>query len=511
MRAATLLLVAGLLAAGCGPTGPVPSGSPGAGGAETGETLAAEARGPERATVGQAVELEGSARTGKGAPAEAPAWRWSQRLGPPVALEGADRGRARFTPIYPGRYVFALVVEAAGRASAPAFVTVKVADLEAEAAGDAAQGVRLDLRGADLMRLVEDFPGATGLVLRVSSATLRPERFGRQRIDLVLEGAPRRIAIEFAARAAGMRYRFDTAESVWLARDYAWLDDLRREASIYAVSRVATEAERARAVAALMRDLVKPCLMPGSGCTFVYDERRRSASAVLPASAHARCRRLLALLSAPAGRLAEPPPEGEPERAARAKLAAEVESDGKPRPVREALWHLAGLAGVPIAFAPPPRAAEVVLPEGRLALGEALRLVEEAAGYRGHAVLAGGGVWVHAGAAAPVPTAEFAWDAATVEVYPLGELLARGYKGPLVEHLVRRRVHPDAWLDYDGALSYLPGVAGSPLEAERLVVCHVPAVQREVARFLRHLAEHPEDSILEPGSEEGKRREPAAP
>jgi len=483
-----VIALASALAAGCGPAGERRASD--AGGAGSAPPPAAEVRDPEGATVGRRVELVGSAR-GMGAPGGEVAYRWRQRSGPPVALEGARSARARFTPIYSGRYVFSLVIElprrgapAPGRVSEPAFVAVEVRDLDAEPVAPAERRVSIEARGADLTRLVEDFPDATGLVLRVSPRSLRPERFGEVRTELVVADAPALLAVEFAARAARMRYRFDSPGSVWLARDYAWMDDLPREASVYAMDRVTRDAERARAVVALMRDLVRPCLTPDSNCTFAYDEERRTVTAVLPRRAHARCLSLLRLLGTPAGRIPEPPPEGRALRAVRAKLAAEVAGDGRARPVREALWDLAARAGVPIGFDPPPREAEVALPAGPLALGEALGRIERAAGYRGHVVVRGGGLWVHASEDAPLATAEFVWESATVETYPLAELRARGYEGARVERLVRARVHPVAWQDADGAIRYLPGF-------ERLAVCHVPAVQHAVARFLRRLAAAP--------------------
>ncbi len=153
-------------------------------------------------------------------------------------------------------------------------------------------------------------------------------------------------------------------------------------------------------------------------------------------------------------------------------------------------WDLARQARVTIAFDSMKGAGrrKVTLEAGTVTLAEALDALVREAGLSGFVVEPPGAIWLHEGAR-PAATSQCMWQTAEVRSYDVRALEAlHGFSGPMLVHMIRKRVFPERWADPFVTVGYSAA-------RERLVVVHHEEVQRAVAALLDRLAREGRDAL----------------
>jgi hypothetical protein len=417
----------------------------------------------------------------------AAAFRWFVTGPGRPALASAEGVRNRFCPPSAGVYRVQAIAVSGGRDGLPAVLEITAVSAPAESpaplppASPLDWRVTEDLAGAHLARLVRVVQNSYGVRIEVSADVLRGRSAEDVPVDMTFCDAPARKVADWAARAAGGRYRVDSEDAVVIARPETWL---RRELlTTLTLSYRDLDPGGGERVAALVEGLMRPARLARAAgeVTVVRSPARGDITVVGPGSAIDRFDRLLAALSAPPAPI--PAAAAEPSALAD-RLVKKYTWSFYQKDLRAVLAdHVAKDARISIGFdrrefpdGEPPKVTVDIDDEP---LAAALDKIAAAASFKGYTLEEPGMVWFYVNRRPP-ETSEDLGAAGVLRTYDAAELVDAGLTASLIEHLIRRRVSPEAWEDPASFLGWFP-------ERRKLVVLHNPAVQRRVTAFLHFL------------------------
>jgi hypothetical protein len=429
-------------------------------------------------------------------------FRWEKLSGPPGEIVG-EGARVAFYPAFAGQYGFQLTVtDPAGLVSRPLGVLLSVSEppepprASPDAADPLDRPFSAKLENARLAALLARLADA-GVTVRASREVTESHPFHEFRVDLWAVELPARKVLDWLGRSLEAFYVVEAPGVVWYTRGTRWLEREELASETYRIDALHPEGD-ARELEALLCEAVRAALWARPEANLgPADLEKDTLTAVLPRTAQARVGRVLAELrrDRPSG----PPPRMEAEEAVERLRLRPVEARYRGWSAREVAWDLARQARVPVGFPPLGESGgpEVSLDLGPTTFEKALAALAGAAGFDGFLLEPPGAAWLYRGGRGPGPvegrdaegdgagpreaspppeTSECPWTAAEVRSYD-----CRGLPGPLVAHLVKRRVRPELW---EGPFV----TVGYSRARGRLLVIHFREVHRAVPALLDDLA-----------------------